>query len=196
MKTKIKKKMSKKLNELKMNPKPMVYSCILEGLRKKAAECGYALAVHGTLATDLDLIAVRWADNYESPTYLVERFIEELGNYHFSDDESDSTSLTVPTRRYDNQIHYSIPIYGDWYIDLTVIVNEKVDTTPSSLWTSVDVQLPPCSYEDLFLKGIDFSGQAGIIDVGYMHDSIKGPSLEGFITTELRTVTHWMKAPK
>ena len=98
--------MSKLVKDIQTNPKPMFYACVLEGLRKIALKCGYALAVHGTCASDLDLIAVRWSDNYESPTYLMEQFVQEL---------------TQPELRYKNQMHYAIPIIGDWYVDLTVI---------------------------------------------------------------------------
>ena len=55
--------MSKLVKDIQTNPKPMFYACVLEGLRKIALKCGYALAVHGTCASDLDLIAVRWSDN-------------------------------------------------------------------------------------------------------------------------------------
>lgn len=111
--------MSKLLKDIKTNPKPMFYACVLEGLRKIAFNCGYTLAVHGTCASDLDLIAVRWNENYESPTYLMEKFVEELSHYSFGDE--DTIEFTTPTRRFKNQIHYTIPIIGDWYIDLTVI---------------------------------------------------------------------------
>lgn len=43
-----------------LNSKPMFYACLLESLRKIAYENGYALAIHGSCARDLDLIAVRW----------------------------------------------------------------------------------------------------------------------------------------
>lgn len=109
---------TKKINP---NPKPMFYACVLEGLRKIAVQCGYALAIHGSCASDLDLIAVRWRDNYESPIYLVEQFIKELSQYTFG--EVDKIDLTRPELRYNNQIHYSIPIIGDWYVDLTVITS-------------------------------------------------------------------------
>ena len=114
--------MSKLLKDIKTNPKPMFYACILEGLRKIAFKCGYTLAVHGTCASDLDLIAIRWNENYESPTYLMEQFLKELSHFTFYETGCmDSIDLTCPERRYKNQINYTIPIIGDWYVDLTVI---------------------------------------------------------------------------
>ena len=41
-----------------MNAKPALYVICMETLRKRiAANCGYALAVHGTCSNDFDLIA-------------------------------------------------------------------------------------------------------------------------------------------
>lgn len=111
--------MSKLVKDIKTNPKPMFYACVLENLRKIAFKCGYALAIHGTCSSDLDLIAVRWNENYESPTYLMESFVEALSHYTFGD--TDTIELTTPERRFKNQIHYAIPIIGDWFVDLTVI---------------------------------------------------------------------------
>lgn len=117
--------MSKKLSELNYNPKPMFYAANLEKLRHIAAQCGYALAIHGSLNHDLDLIAVRWAECYESPLYLVERFIEEVVDCSWQRNfYEDSIELTEPELRYGNQLHYTIPIIGDFFIDLTVITNE------------------------------------------------------------------------
>ena len=107
------------MKEFNINPKPMFYACVLESLRKIAKENGYALAIHGSLSKDLDLIAVRWNDKYSSPNKLVSCFINELSSYCFGDIKLGE--LTFPEHRYKNQIHYIIPIAGDWYVDLTVI---------------------------------------------------------------------------
>lgn len=113
----------KERNEVNPNPKPMFYACALEGLRKIAMKCGYALAIHGTCASDMDLIAVRWAVNYENPTYLVKELCNELSRFSFGDEvDWDVISLTNPSTRFNHHIHYSIPIVGDWYVDLCVIV--------------------------------------------------------------------------
>lgn len=103
-----------------LNPKPMFYACLLESLRKIAFDNGYALAIHGSCASDLDLIAVRWNNMFSSPDELFKCLLNELSNYSFCKFEE----LVKPEHRYKNQIHYTIPIIGDWYIDLTVIEDE------------------------------------------------------------------------
>jgi hypothetical protein len=58
-------------------------------------------------------------------------------------------------------------------------------------WISVDKELPPCSDEDILIKGIDLEGREGIVDVGYMHE--KTPRVENFVSLggQLVNVTHW-----
>jgi hypothetical protein len=109
-------------SEIKTNPKPMFYACILEELRKISFDCGYALAIHGTCSSDLDLIAVRWKVNYESPKYLVEQFLAEISHYSFAQEALINFSdVTQPELRFNNHHHFTIPIYSDWFIDLCVI---------------------------------------------------------------------------
>ena len=112
----------KEISEINYNAKPALYVMCMETLREIAANCGYALAVHGTCSNDFDLIAVRWAVNYTSPDSLVAEFVKEISHYVFYEGcDTDIITLTTPTYRYKNQIHYTIPIYHNAYVDLTVI---------------------------------------------------------------------------
>jgi hypothetical protein len=58
-------------------------------------------------------------------------------------------------------------------------------------WTPVEKELPPCSDIDILIKGIDDEGREGIVDIGYMHESV--PRVENFVSLGgvLREVTHW-----
>lgn len=47
------------------------YMCLYPGLAEVARESGYALAVHGSLARDMDLIAVPWVERPATPDELV-----------------------------------------------------------------------------------------------------------------------------
>lgn len=50
----------------------------LPGLQLAARGCGYALAVHGSLARDIDLIAVPWTEGADKPELLVQRLCGAL----------------------------------------------------------------------------------------------------------------------
>lgn len=52
------------------------YTEILRPLKKQARSMGYALAVHGSMARDLDLVAVPWVEGAVDPIELVEAFVE------------------------------------------------------------------------------------------------------------------------
>ena len=43
-------------------------------LKEAAKDCGYALAVHGSLARDIDLIAVSWIASPTAPWTMIEKF--------------------------------------------------------------------------------------------------------------------------
>jgi hypothetical protein len=60
-------------------------------------------------------------------------------------------------------------------------------------WISVEDELPPCSDEDILIKGTDYRGHEGVVDIGYMHE--KTPRVENFISLsgEVLKVTHWRK---
>jgi len=49
-----------------------VYAWIIPQVQKVALEFGYAVAVHGSLVRDLDLLAVPWTDKAKSANKLVE----------------------------------------------------------------------------------------------------------------------------
>lgn len=48
------------------------YRALIEALRHVAYRCGYALAVHGSLKRDIDLIACPWRDTAISAAGLIE----------------------------------------------------------------------------------------------------------------------------
>ncbi|MBA5956290.1 hypothetical protein GIB64_02505 [Pseudomonas lactis] len=62
------------MSELSQKPKANnapTYMCLYPGLAEIARANGYALAVHGSLARDMDLIAVPWIDNPSSPEAVI-----------------------------------------------------------------------------------------------------------------------------
>lgn len=46
---------------------------LIEPMRTVARDCGYAIAVHGSLARDIDLVAIPWTDQAVDPELLVTR---------------------------------------------------------------------------------------------------------------------------
>ncbi|HKB93311.1 MAG TPA: hypothetical protein VKC62_03635, partial [Gaiellaceae bacterium] len=53
-----------------------VYCYLVPILAEVAREHGYALAVHGTMARDLDLVAIPWIDAAGSPSELAGALVD------------------------------------------------------------------------------------------------------------------------
>ena len=56
----------------------LAYAQTLPTLRKIAREHGYALALHGSMATDLDLVAIPWVEDASESFVLVEAIREAV----------------------------------------------------------------------------------------------------------------------
>ena len=54
---------------------------LLPPLRLAARGCGYAIAVHGSLCRDIDLIAVPWTEQADDEKLLVERLLGVLAGF-------------------------------------------------------------------------------------------------------------------
>lgn len=51
---------------------------VIDDLRLAARGCGYALAVHGSMARDIDIVAVPWTEQADNPEFLIERLCGAL----------------------------------------------------------------------------------------------------------------------
>ncbi len=67
--------MKKKFDE-KVAQVEEYYEALISALRHVAYRCGYALAVHGSLKRDIDLIAAPWRDTAVSADYLYKQLKE------------------------------------------------------------------------------------------------------------------------
>ena len=91
-------------------------------LCETAREHGYALAVHGTMQRDLDLVAIPWieeaADAVTLATAIARRCDLALGLI-----QGDGTPLWEPARRPHGRLAWSIPLrHGDEaVVDLSVM---------------------------------------------------------------------------
>lgn len=75
---------------------------------------GYALTVHGTMARDLDLVAIPWTDDAEPSEKLIKAFCRALK------DRRVAYQLPVKTPKPHGRTAYTFPL-SDGYIDLSVM---------------------------------------------------------------------------
>ena len=70
--------MSNKPQRLACPSYALVYATILPGLQAIARDHGYALTVHGSMATDLDLVACPWTEEATDAETMIEAIRERM----------------------------------------------------------------------------------------------------------------------
>ncbi len=103
--------------EVITNGKAVFYSILYEKFRQTALYMGYALALHGSMASDMDLIAVAWIEDAKSPKDLVKAISDLIGETVFAEYHT----LQEPTIKPHGRLSYTLSIYHDYYIDLSII---------------------------------------------------------------------------
>ena len=102
------------------NPSPapayvMLYECLCEVARKH----GYALAIHGTLQRDLDLVAIPWTEEARDPDELVEALRKRGQHWMFKGEGSEK--INSATLKPHGRMAYSLPIMGERFVDVSVM---------------------------------------------------------------------------
>jgi hypothetical protein len=116
--------------ELKPCPAFGAYEDLIEPLRIVARSLGYALAVHGSLTRDVDLIAAPWTDDACDATSLAEAIRAEAERitgrtaFWMNDDTAQIGDWTRrnPEPKPHGRLGWSIHIAGaGMYVDLSVL---------------------------------------------------------------------------
>lgn len=83
-------------------------------LAEEAQKNGYALALHGSLQRDLDLIAIPWRKDAVDPFTLV-RLLGEIF------DIEPNHPLDKPERKPHGRLSWSLPLWWGAYLDLSIM---------------------------------------------------------------------------
>lgn len=97
------------------NGRAVFYACLWEDFRNAAMDCGWALGLHGSLSSDMDIMAMPWVENakpVEEMIKAIEGCLTEGGELIFK-----TTSSNKPN----NRVVYTIHIFSDFYLDLNII---------------------------------------------------------------------------
>ena len=94
---------------------PIIYANYYPILRSIAFEHGYALALHGSLVNDMDLIAVPWSDDAEEPLKMLAAMCMALGRHDLG--EPFDSQGEKPHGR----IAYTIIAGGGGYLDISIM---------------------------------------------------------------------------
>ncbi len=106
--------MSKNREAVTCNGRAAFYAAMWDDIRQCAMDCGWAVALHGSLNSDMDIMAMPWTEN-AVPFYEVCRRIKTLFKGNEFDWDIDYYSKP------NNRIVATIPIWGDFYLDISAI---------------------------------------------------------------------------
>jgi hypothetical protein len=102
---------------------PITYASYYPDLREIAMEHGYALAIHGSMTRDFDLIAVAWTEEATEPLELLKSICKYAGVDH-----GDMAPYTAVSEKPHGRIAYVIPasFSRNLYFDISIIPPKKI----------------------------------------------------------------------
>lgn len=98
--------------------KPGYYASCYVVARRAAFEKGWNLVVHGSLATDLDLVAIPWTEDACPECELVETLGAAFQCFRFKESGSFHDK---PGMKPHGRIAYTMLMDSDFYVDLSVM---------------------------------------------------------------------------
>ena len=103
------------------------YCCLYPRLATVARTHGYALAVHGTMGRDFDLIAVPWIDSASEPDALIRDILDACatdlpeGTAKCVDGKWIAVDLTKPSVKEHGRLCWTIILERGAFIDFSVM---------------------------------------------------------------------------
>lgn len=103
-----------------------IYSQILPRIRSAAKDLGYAIAIHGTMNRDFDLLAVPWTENASDAISLVKMIAETVSGYIIGEKVNESGQISEePTKQPHGRLSWNICWGGKPFIDLSVMPRKE-----------------------------------------------------------------------
>ncbi len=95
------------------NGRAVFYAAMWNDFRQAAMDKGWALALHGSLANDMDIMAMPWTDKAEHSLEMILALKKCF-------DKPKEISLSE-TKMLNNRIVYTLSIWSDFYLDINII---------------------------------------------------------------------------
>lgn len=108
-----------------------IYAQLLPKIKEAAKGLGYALAIHGSMKRDLDIVAVPWIENAAEPKDLVEVIAKAVDGLVIGTGKDCSFERGVvcdPTQQPHGRLSWNICWGGYPHIDLSIMPRWKNDT--------------------------------------------------------------------
>jgi hypothetical protein len=113
--------MTKLRSEITTNGKAVFYATMWSDFLKAAWDCGWELGLHGSLSSDMDIMAMPWTKEAVKPDTLVKN-LEACLNIP-------ENGFKIPTIvdffRANNRVVYTVHIWDDFYLDISIIETDS-----------------------------------------------------------------------
>ncbi len=108
--------MVKSREHIVCNGKASFYASIWQDLKDAALNCGWALGLHGSLSSDMDIMAMPWTEDAKP----VEEMIKALSDC-FTGNMYKDRHIVPHYGKPNNRVVYTMNIWADFYLDINVI---------------------------------------------------------------------------
>ena len=95
------------------NGRAVFYASMWNDLRLAALDKGWALGLHGSLSSDMDIMAMPWVKESASPLEMISALKKCFNNHK----EIHLTETYMPN----NRLVYTLSIWADFYLDINII---------------------------------------------------------------------------
>jgi hypothetical protein len=104
-----------------VEPIAVYYLRLLPALQAAARGLGYALALHGSMSRDLDLVAVPWVAEAAHPRVLAEAVRAAAGGHWSAREDGDYHREGCPGAKPHGRLCWSVHLGAGAYLDLSVV---------------------------------------------------------------------------
>lgn len=105
--------MAKSREHVVTNGRAAFYASLWPDLKDAALDCGWALGLHGSLANDMNIMAMPWTEEAIHPLEMILRLKKCFTENHL---------ITIQeTPKCNNRMVYTLSIWADFYLDINVI---------------------------------------------------------------------------
>lgn len=107
----------KSAEEVQPNYGPVYAAALYPGLARICVDHGWALAVHGSLARDFDLIAVPWSDSPSDPETVLSEIVAQFA----------VRLIGEPENKNHGRVAHTLSIgFGECYVDLSFMPRSEI----------------------------------------------------------------------
>jgi hypothetical protein len=100
------------------------YAFVYPILAELAREKGYSLALHGSMQSDVDVVAIPWTEDACSARELLEHLSKQLGIFQYVDEVADYGTvpdISSPEQKPHGRVAWVIPLQAGMVIDISVM---------------------------------------------------------------------------